>query len=57
MRRRTFPSPISGDSTTARDKFATAIVSQNVVESQNNRTRAVNDTQINRDHQSSVQVR
>jgi len=42
---------------TAKNKSVKPIVSQNFGESLNNRTPAVNDTQINRHLQSSAQVR
>jgi hypothetical protein len=46
-----------GASATPMHKPAKPIVSQNFAQSLNNPTHALNDTNINRHHQSSVQVR
>jgi hypothetical protein len=56
-RRETFPSQILNNCATAKNKSVKRIASQNLGESLNNRTSAVTDTQINRHHQSSTQVR
>lgn len=42
---------------TVQNNSATPIVSQNFDDSPNNQTCAVNETKINRSHQSSIQVR